>query len=44
MEWNDIEKKNNEKAEFYFEEKVEAHVLTIPKGTFKNGYFKSKFK
>lgn len=31
-----------DKAEFYGNEKIKAHVSTIPKGTFKNGLFISK--
>ena len=41
MEWNETKLKVISKAQFYFEEKFKAHVLTIPKGTFQNGLFKS---
>lgn len=40
MEWNE-KKKIVDKAEFYFNNEIIAHVLTIPKGTFKNGRFVS---
>jgi hypothetical protein len=40
--WNEFEKKIIEKSKFYFSEKLKAHVLTIPKGTFKNGLFASE--
>jgi len=39
MEYNGNEKKIIEKAKFYCQEKIKAHVFTIPKGTFKNGLF-----
>ena len=41
MEWNGQQKKVIDKARFYFQEKLKAHVFTIPKGTFKNGLFDS---
>lgn len=41
MELNEVDKKIIEKAKFYFQEKIKAHVFTIPKGTFKNGLFVS---
>ncbi len=41
MEWNEIEMKIIEKANFYKDQEIVAHVLTIPKGTFKNGMFVS---
>ena len=41
MEWNDEQKKILDKAEFYRANEIVAHVLTIPKGTFKNGLFVS---
>ncbi|RPJ79363.1 MAG: hypothetical protein EHM20_01650 [Alphaproteobacteria bacterium] len=37
MEWNEQEKKIIEKAEFYKNQEIKCHILTIPKGTFKNG-------
>ena len=42
MEWNEMQRKLIDKANFYFEEKLNAHVLIVPKGKFKNGLFKSK--
>jgi len=33
-----------DKVNFYFSKEMIAHVLTIPKGTFKNGRFVSKLK
>ena len=42
MEWNNVEKKIIEKANFYKSQEIVAHVLTIPKGTFKNGRFVSE--
>ena len=42
MELNEKDKKIIEKAEFYYQEKIKAHIFTIPKGTFKNGLFGSK--
>ena len=44
MEWNDTEKKIIEKANFYKSQEIVAHVLTIPKGTFKNGLFVSNLE
>lgn len=44
MECNELNNKNVSKAKFYFEEKIKAHVLTIPKGTFKNGLFVSELQ
>lgn len=41
MQRNENEKKLIEKANFYFSEKIPAHVLVIPKGKFKNGLFAS---
>lgn len=42
MECNELDKKNIDKAHFYkYNEKV-AHVLTVPKGTFRNGLFVSE--
>jgi len=41
MEWNEIEKKIIEKANFYCLNEIKSHVLTIPKGTWKNGLFVS---
>jgi len=35
-----IKEKVKAKAQFYFQEKLKAHVLIIPNG-FKNGYFNS---
>jgi len=42
MEWNAQQKKVIDKAQFYFRERLKAHVFTIPKGTFKNGLFDSE--
>lgn len=44
MEWNNEQKKILDKAEFYRANKIVAHVLTIPKGTWKNGLFKSELQ
>lgn len=41
MEWNEEQRKIIDKADFYKDNEVIAHVLTIPKGTFKNGNFVS---
>ena len=41
MEWTEEQKKLLDKAEFYRSNEIKAHVLTIPKGTFKNGRFAS---
>jgi len=41
MERTENERKIVDKANFYFSEKVPAHVLIIPKGKFKNGLFVS---
>lgn len=41
MEWNEEQKKVIDKVEFYRSNEIKAHVLTIPKGTFKNGLFVS---
>ena len=41
MKCNENEKKILDKAEFYKANEIQAHVLTIPKGTFKNGLFAS---
>ncbi|GAI76110.1 unnamed protein product [marine sediment metagenome] len=41
MEWNDNENKIIEKAKFYKANEIKAHVLTIPKGTWKDGLFVS---
>jgi hypothetical protein len=35
------EKKILDKADFYRTNEIKAHVLTVPKGTFKNGLFVS---
>lgn len=42
MEWTEEQEKILDKAEFYFKNQIVAHVLTIPKGTFKNGLFISE--
>jgi hypothetical protein len=42
MEWKEIKQKIIEKAEFYQSNEIKAHVLTVPKGTFRNGLFVSK--
>jgi len=42
MECNEREMIVIQKAEFYFQEKLEAHILLIPKSKFINGFFKSK--
>lgn len=44
MEWTEQQKKILDKAEFYRSNEIKAHVLTIPKGTFKNGRFVSKLE
>lgn len=38
------ENKIMEKVEFYKSNEIKCHVLTIPKGTFKNGLFVSKLE
>ena len=42
MECNEREMIVMQKAEFYFQEKLEAHILLIPKPKFINGIFSSK--
>ena len=42
MECNEKEMIVMKKAEFYFQEKLEAHILLIPKPKFINGLFSSK--
>jgi hypothetical protein len=42
MEWNEMDKKIIDKAHFFKINELIAHVLTIPKGTFKNGRFASE--
>lgn len=44
MEWNEIEKKIIEKAKFYKCNEIKCHILTIPKGTFKNGLIVSELE
>lgn len=44
MEWNEMDKKIIDKANFFKNNEVIAHVLTIPKGTFKNGRFVSNLE
>jgi len=44
MEWTDNVKKILDKAEFYRSKEIVAHVLTVPKGTFKNGLFVSNLQ
>lgn len=44
MEWNEQEKKLIEKAEFYKTNEIKCHVLTVPKGTFKNGLIVSNIE
>jgi len=43
MQSNEEERKRKikEKAQFYFDEKITAHILIIPTG-FRNGYFDSQ--
>lgn len=41
---NSNEKKIIEKAEFYRVNEIKCHVLTVPKGTFKNGLFVSELQ
>ena len=41
MKYNQIEKKIIEKADFYRYNEIKCHVLTVPKGTFKNGLISS---
>ena len=41
MKWTEKDLKIIDKAEFYKHNEIKAHVLTIPKGTFKNGVFVS---
>ena len=43
MESNE-RKKIIDKAEFYRNNEIKCHVLTIPKGTFKNGLFCSELQ
>ncbi len=42
MERNEQQRNVLQKAEFYFQEKIEAHVLLIPKPKFKNGLLSSE--
>jgi hypothetical protein len=44
MEWNEIKNKIVEKAYYYKSNEIKAHVLTVPRGTFKNGLFLSELK
>lgn len=44
MEWTEEQKKILDKAEFYRASEIKAHVLTIPKGTYKDGLFVSKLE
>ncbi len=44
MERNEKESSVIEKANFYKSNEIVAHVLTIPKGTFKNGRFVSELE
>lgn len=44
MECNEIEKKIIEKADFYRSAEIKCHILTIPKGTFKNGLIVSSLE
>lgn len=41
---NELNKSIIEKAEFYKSNEVKCHVITIPKGTFKNGLFVSNLE
>lgn len=41
MECNEMNKKIIDKADFFKVNELVAHVLTIPKGTFRNGRFAS---
>ena len=41
MERNEKQSNVIEKAKFYKSNEIVAHVLTVPKGTFKNGLFVS---
>lgn len=41
MEWTEQEKKIIEKAKFYKDNEIKAHVFVIPKPKFKNGLFLS---
>lgn len=44
MEWNEIKTKILDKAEYFFSNESPVHVLTIPKGTFKNGRIVSRLE
>lgn len=44
MEWNEQQQKIIDKANFYRENKIKAHILTIPRGTFKNGLIVSNLE
>ncbi len=44
MECNEQQKKIIDKVKFYKSNEIKAHVLTIPKGTFKNGLFVSELE
>jgi len=44
MECNEKDLIIIEKAKFYKTNEIKCHVLTIPKGTFKNGIFASKLE
>jgi len=44
MESNELKSTIIEKANFYKTNEIVAHVLTVPKGTFKNGLFASELE
>ena len=44
MKWTEQEKIIIEKADFYRLNEIVCHVLTIPKGTFKNGLIVSELQ
>ena len=44
MEINELNKSIIEKVEFYKSNEIKCHVITIPKGTFKNGMFVSNLE
>lgn len=44
MEWNEQQLKIIEKADFYKNNKIKAHVFIVPKPKFKNGLFVSKLQ
>ena len=44
MEINKLNESIIEKTEFYYSKNIKCHVITLPKGTFKNGIFVSRLE